>query len=498
MAALAERLADERAAGRRVVLCHGVFDLLHIGHIRHLDEAKRQGDVLVVSLTEDAHVNKGPHRPAFGEGLRAEAVAALASVDYVAISRYPTALEAIGALRPDVYVKGPDYRNPSDDVSGGISTEEEAVRRVGGRIHFTEAATFSASHLLNTYLPSFAPEVERYLADFRTRYDANAILAYLDRLKDMHVVVVGEAILDEYIYVDQMGKSSKDPVLAMRYDSSELFAGGALAVANHVAAFCGSVELVSYLGSEAGQEAFIRSHLNPHVRANFVEKTDSPTIVKRRYVERTLRNKLFEVYFFNDDLLNEGDERQILELLRARIATADCVIASDFGHGLLTPKATRLLGESDRFLAVNTQVNAANIRFHAISKYPRADYVCINEGELRLDARSREEPLADLVADLRKKLRCDRFLVTRGQKGVAYFDGGGESIGPSLTTRVLDRVGSGDAVLAVTSLCVAADFPGDVTAFLANVIGAQKVQIVGNRSAVDRVATIKFVQALLK
>ncbi len=498
LTALPHLMAAERERGRAIVLCHGVFDLLHAGHVRHLDEAKAQGDVLVVTVTADAFVNKGPHRPAFADGLRAEVLAALAQVDYVAISAYPTAEEAIRAVAPDVYVKGPDYRSAGDDVTGGIAREEEAVRAGGGRIHFTQAETLSSSYVLNRYLPSFPPDVEAYLADFRERRSAAEVVGYLESLQPLRLVVAGEAILDEYVYVDQMGKSSKDPVLAMRYASTERYAGGALAVANHAAAFCSTVELVTYLGKDEPQEAFIRERLKPNVRTNFVYKSGSPTIVKRRYVEQTLLGKLFEVYFFNDDPLAGSEEEQLCELLEARIEKADCVLAADFGHGLMTKRATDLLAGSGKFLAVNTQVNAANIRFHAISKYPRADYVCINEGELRLDARSRREPLSELVANLERRMECGRVLVTRGKQGVAFFDGGAEAVAPSLALRVVDRIGSGDAVLAITSLCVAAGIPSDVTAFLANVIGAQQVQVIGNSAAIDRVATMKFVQALLK
>ena len=92
---LATVLDGLRGQGRKVVHCHGVFDLLHVGHLRYFDEAKAMGDVLVVTLTTDKHVNKGPHRPAFTEQLRAEVLAALECVDFVAINPTPTAVEAI-------------------------------------------------------------------------------------------------------------------------------------------------------------------------------------------------------------------------------------------------------------------------------------------------------------------------------------------------------------------------------------------------------------------
>ena len=112
--ALPKIIVDLKQQGKVVVHCHGVFDLVHPGHIRHFEEAKRQGDVLVVTLTPDEYVNKGPGRPVFQERLRAESLAALQVVDYVAINQWPTAVETILMLRPDVYVKGGEYANQKD------------------------------------------------------------------------------------------------------------------------------------------------------------------------------------------------------------------------------------------------------------------------------------------------------------------------------------------------------------------------------------------------
>ncbi|MBV8602590.1 MAG: adenylyltransferase/cytidyltransferase family protein, partial [Candidatus Eremiobacteraeota bacterium] len=480
LAILATLAEDLRAQGKRVVHAHGVFDLLHVGHIRHLRDAKRLGDVLIVTITEDVHVNKGPNRPAFTESLRAEALASLADVDYVAINRAPTAVEAIRALRPAIYVKGPDYKRPDADITGMIGVEEAAVVEVGGRIETTDDITFSSSNLINTFLPSYGAEVEDYLRELRGRWSSRALCDELQKLAQLRVVVVGEAILDEYVYVDPLGKSSKDPVLAVRYDRAETHAGGALAVANHLASFCKSVELVTYLGATEGNEKFIRSNLRPGVRPNFIYKSDSPTIVKRRYLVETLNTKLFEVYHINDTPLVADEEAAMCSLLEARLDGADAVVVADFGHGLMGPRAKELIARSGVFTAVNTQINAANIRFHAISSYERADYVCINEGELRLDARDREAPLDSLVAGLGTKLRCDRFLVTRGKRGVDYYCPQARVSAPSLATDVVDRIGAGDAVLAITSASVAAGLAPDAVAFVANVVGAQKVRTVGN------------------
>ena len=320
---LGKTVAALKAAGKRIVLAHGVFDLLHVGHIRHLREAKSLGDVLVVTLTEDTRVNKGPGRPAFTESLRAEALAALESVDYVAISRHATAVPVIGTVRPDFYVKGPDYKDAAKDITGGITEEEAAVVAAGGKLYVTEDVAFSSSTLINKYFPSYGSHVQEYLAGFRARYSAADVIAALEKLRTMNVVVVGEAILDEYTSTaTKWAKSAKDPVLAMRYANTETYAGGALAVANHLADFCQSVELITYLGDSDANEKFVRSNLKPKVRTNFIYKKNSPTIVKRRYVEKTLGSKLFEVYVINDEPLGPEDEREICGLIDARIGSA--------------------------------------------------------------------------------------------------------------------------------------------------------------------------------
>ncbi len=283
----------------------------------------------------------------------------------------------------------------------------------------------------------------------------------------------------------------------MRYHSAETFAGGALAVANHLAEFCAGVDLVTYLGSVEDRADFVRESLKPNIRLHTIVKSNAPTIVKRRYVETTLLTKLFEVYVIDDDDVSAAEEAELGTLLREQLACTDAVVVADYGHGLLTPASKVLLAQAP-FLAVNTQINAANIRYHTISSYPRADYVCINEAELRLDARNRSGPVEGLIAGLSTKLACDRFLVTRGKSGVLYFAGGETRSSPSLAVNVVDKIGAGDAVLALTSGAVAAGIPAEVVAFLANVIGAQKVQILGNRTAIGRAPTLKFIASLLK
>ena len=148
---LAEVCQRLRADGATIALCHGAFDLLHPGHILHFQAAKAMADVLVVTLTEDRFIQKGPGRPMFNEELRGVCVAAIRAVDFVATAPWPTGVEVIERLRPHLYVKGQDYRNASTKAAGAIVEERRAVERNGGRLVFTNEVQFSSSKLLREH-----------------------------------------------------------------------------------------------------------------------------------------------------------------------------------------------------------------------------------------------------------------------------------------------------------------------------------------------------------
>src|SRR2546426_530365 len=238
---LAKSLASLRDKGRKIVHCHGVFDLLHIGHIKHLEAARNLGDALVVTITPDRFVNKGPHRPAFPERLRAEALASLACVDFVAINEWPTAVETIQRLRPDFYVKGVVREEGKRDHTDAIQQEENAVKAGGGQLVLTDEETFSASTLINQFMDVFTPETKSFLEQFRGKHTPEEIVGYLQAIRKLKVLIIGETIIDEYQFCSVMGKSGKEPVLAALHLRSEQYAGGVLAIANHVSNFCEEV-----------------------------------------------------------------------------------------------------------------------------------------------------------------------------------------------------------------------------------------------------------------
>ncbi len=453
----------------RFVLCPGVWDLLHVGHVRHLHEAHTLGDadVFFVTVTPDRYVSKGPGRPAFTQEQRCEMLAALEVVDYVAVNEYPDHAETIRLLKPHVFVRGAEYESIADPTR---EAEAAAAKEVGCELAYTRGEVFSSSALINRHLtPNPAAE---WLKAFP--HTAEQVNAYLDAASSLKVLVAGEAIVDEYVWVDAIGKSGKEPILAVREVSRERHAGGATAVANHVKAFVGG---------------FVPRPDEPTTTTGRVDQWSAGEfLTKTRLVSRYPQQKLIELYTANQlgDLPGPPAEDEEF----------DMVVVVDYGHGMFGCRKESSIPITE-FLAVNVQNNADNHGYNTHEKYGHVDYLCLSEGELRLAARQRNGDLKGLVWKAAELHGFKYITVTRGESGVLCYNGRFVEA-PAFTDHFTDRVGAGDAVLAVTSLLACQGAPVEVIALVANAVGALAVQVVGNRTAIDKAALQSFIRTLLK
>ena len=496
-AAVVQRM---RQAGRRVVQAHGTFDLLHVGHVRHMQAARELGDALVVTITADRYVNKGPGRPVFPENLRAEMLASLEYVDLVAINHEPDAVGAITAIRPHLYVKGQDYEKAADDVTGKIVAERQAVEAHGGRIHFTHEVMFSSTELINRHFNVFDPAVSRYLHGMRGNGALAEAIDLIERIRDYRVVLIGDAIIDEYVYAVPMGKPPKESVIASRYQDRETFAGGVFAAANHVASFCKKVDVITCVGSNDAHEELIRASLRPNVELHALRRPGAPTTLKRRFVDPTTMRKLFELYVMEDSPLPDEMQAELDRLISDIAPAANAVVVTDFGHGLIGPSAVQTMIEYSPFLGVNAQSNSANMGYNLVTRYPKADYVCIDAPEARLATSDRLSPIGEVAQTIiNERIDCDKIIVTHGRNGcVTHERNGATHTIPAFARNVVDTVGAGDAFLAITAPLVAAGGAMDKVGFIGNVVGALKVEIVGHRKAVEKPSLVKGITALLK
>ncbi len=478
-----------------------MFDLVHPGHIRYFSSAKKHGDILVVTLTADRFVRKGPGRPVFNEKLRAEFLAAIELVDYIAVSNSYSATVAIQAIRPDVYVKGPDYkyRKPNPSVSRNLGNEEAAVVSGGGKLVFTDDVLFSSSHLINEYMDVYDKKTKGFLDQLKTTYSDEYLIKKLCSVKPIKVLIIGDAIVDQYVYSNPLGKSYKEPIVVHKYLEEETYAGGALATANHVAALSDHVRLVTLLGSKHSHEPFIRRHLRVGIVPKFFYRSGESTIVKRRYIDQYTNQKLFQISYINDEDISLALQRSVMTYLKREIPKHDVVIVNDFGHGFLTTNIIGLVCKASKFLCLNVQANSANYGFHIITKYPRADFVCIDDLELRLATHDRSGEQGALMKRVYDRLHCQTILVTRGPYGsTIYSKKRGCHDVPSFAGSIVDRMGAGDALFSIVSPLAYLGVAQKAIAFIGNVAAALKIQTVGNRTPIDFMELTKFITRLLK
>jgi len=496
LAKVCEKLKNE---GKSIVHCHGVFDLVHPGHIKHLQAAKKFGDILVVSLTEDKYVNKGPGRPIFNAKLRAENIASLEFVNYVTINHAPKAMPVIKAIKPDYYVKGQDYKNLNESISGGIIKEKNEVEKYGGKLVFTEEIQFSSSNLINQRLSQNDEKLNKYLRMMRNQISFNEIKKTFTEIMKYNVLVIGDVILDEYQFVTPLGKASKSATITAKMGEKELYAGGIIATANHIADFVKKVDLIADYGINSGIDysTFIKKKLPKNVKWYPVFFPDRPTTLKRRFIEPTFDHKLFETIEIDDSPLNNKENAQLTNRID-ELNNYDLVLIGDFGHGFLQSNILNKIKKKSSFIAINSQTNSANFGFNLLTKYNSCNYFSIDEREAQYAMHNKYIKPQRALKKLIECLNSQMGTITLGVNGSLVADKTNQHcITPSFTNNVLDTIGAGDAFFAISSLAAKAECSLKEVGFIGNAAGAIACQILGNKSYIKKNILLKYLKTLL-
>jgi cytidyltransferase-like protein len=443
LTALRERLRD-----KTIVLCHGAFDLIHMGHILHFEEAASLGDVLVVTITADKFITK-KRSVSFTEEYRMRQVAALEIVDYVALVNDPSAVPALEALKPDVYVKGSEYANLVLDKTANIFREKHLVEAYGGRIQFTTGETFSSTKLSHFLLAS--PEAVqdnpllrnervlfRDLSEFSFKLEE--IKAFVVRASQLRVCLLGETIVDEWVDISVTNLSQKSRCVAgqetARIRRIDCFTNGSLGTAP------------------------------PNI--SVTPLSQSP-LVKTRFVDRESGSPLFE-----SKVLDIPDVSRELPDFDAY----DLVLVADFGHGLLDARGiNRAIAEKKKaFVAAMAQVNSSNYGYNLPVKYVGADYYSLNRTEAELSLHEKDLPFDELLDRMAVLLKCRALSVTDGKQGVAVRMGDDLFALPTLSTSVIDTIGCGDAYFALSSVAACLGLPARLVALAGSIAAAAMTQ----------------------
>ena len=493
------KLSDVEQLGRvnmKIALCHGVFDVLHEGHLNYLEEAASQADVLVVSITTDRYVNKGPGRPYFDHNTRARMIAALDVVDYVIINDEPRATNVITALKPKLYVKGPDYKDRGSDLTKGIYEEEEATKKAGGEVIFTNARQFSSSTLINTFFNNKTEDQNKAIEAVKDAGGLPRLVEIFRLVEKLEVTVIGEPIVDTYTFCEPQGLSSKSANISARFISEENYAGGSLAIANHLSDFVRNVRLFAPYGPEMYFQHIKKTMVDK--RVNYFENclAGYTTPRKTRFIDKDKSQRMFELTNITPDVWAKNNVNTLISQVKSAGADSSLALLCDFGHGLFEGKFLSQMYDLGCFTALNCQTNSSNFGFNPYTKHDASgiDYLSIDLKEAQVAFHDKTSPAPSLF----NKISLHNCSMTLGGDGALFKNNGETHKVPAFADKVVDTIGAGDAYYAITSLLVKVGAPPVMVPFIGNIFAGLKTKIIGNKHSVTKAQLLKAVDAILK
>lgn len=479
---------QSRRAGQTIVHCHGCFDIVHPGHVRYLEFARRQGDLLLVSLTGDAHIDKGARRPYIPQELRAESLAALEFVDWVHIDPHSTAEALLNDVKPDIYVKGKEYER-ADDAK--FLRERQVVEGNGGRVLFSSGdVVFSSTKLIDQLSDDAEAEQQRLaILCHRHQIDRSGLTQWLQRFAELRVLVVGDLVIDRYVFCDALDVANEAPMLALKRLEEQVYVGGAAIVARHLAALGAQAFLLTAAAHDEATALAERVLGQEGVECHFARCRPS-LVEKTRYLVED--SKILKVETAERVPLDSLAQRRATAVLEQQARTADAAIFCDFGFGMLSESfLQRVLSPLRHRLRVITgdvsgpRANLLNLQ--------GADLLTPTEREVRTTLNDYDRGLSAVAYDLLARTQAKHLFVTLEKKGLVVFDRCSDQPEspdwsarllsehlPSFTQRPVDRLGGGDALLATASLALAAGAPLMHAAYLGNAAAALHIGTLGN------------------
>jgi rfaE bifunctional protein kinase chain/domain len=438
----------------KVIMCHGTFDVVHPGHVRHLLYAKTKGDILVASLTADEHIMKANFRPYVPEDLRAINLAALEVVDYVIIDRDSTPLQNLSIIQPDYFAKGYEYS--SSGVHPKTQEEMDVLELYGGEVIFTPGdIVYSSSSLIELAPPRIATEklmtlMEAEGISFGDLNDA------LERFKGIKVHVVGDTIVDSYTYCNMIGGMTKTPTMSVLFQKKVDYVGGAAIVAKHLKAAGAEVTFSTVLGNDDLKDFVLADLAKAGVEVKYIVDETRPTTNKNAIVAEGYR--LLKV----DTVDNRSISDKNVELLKKQIegTKVDAIVFSDFRHGIFNrhtiPDLTSAIPDGV-FSVADSQVAS---RWGNILEFEGFDLITPNEREARFALGDQDSVVRPLAQELHQRSKSKTLMLKLGERGIITY-----RIRPkddlraffsidSFAEQVLDAVGAGDAMLAYATLAM--------------------------------------------
>jgi len=341
-------------------------------------------------------------------------------------------------------------------------------------------------------------DIKEYVKIISSEIKLSEIKTILSKPKDLSVLIIGDTIIDNYVFTVLKGRAIKDPILSVGYINDEEYAGGIIAIANHLNDFISKIKLVTLLGDTNSKIDFIKNSIKNNIDLKTFTKNNAPTTIKKRYINAYRNNKLFKVEYMDDTPITEELTEEIIKYLDQEIPKNDFVIVGDFGHGFINEKIRRKLEEKSKFLAVNAQSNSANMGYNYFNLYENADFLSVDEQEFRLPKSERFTEIETVINNHKASMPFKSFLVTRGKQGCIYVKNNQLIKSPVVIESVKDTVGAGDALFAISSLLAYLNVSDILIPFLGNCAGGIAANIIGNKESITKSGLMEFIEKLYK
>jgi rfaE bifunctional protein kinase chain/domain/rfaE bifunctional protein nucleotidyltransferase chain/domain len=472
-----------RPREKKVIMCHGTFDIVHPGHIRHLLYAKSKGDILVASLTADAHIAKANFRPYVPQELRAFNLAALEVVDYVVIDSEPKPLRNIGIIQPDYFAKGYEYTKEGL-LHPRTAEEKDAVEAYGGEIIFTPGdIVYSSSVIIESEPPQIATEKLMALLEAEG-LGFDDLRNTIDKLRGIRVHVVGDTIIDSYTHTTLIGGMTKTPTMSVRFEDRADFVGGAGIVAKHLQSAGADVVFSTVLGNDSLAEFALNNLKKAGVNCEPIIDQTRPTTHKNAIVAGGYN--LLKI----DTLDNRAISDKILHNLvdQVRTTKADIVVFCDFRHGVFNrdtiPQLTQAI-PANAFRVADSQVAS---RWGNILEFCGFDLITPNEREARFALGDQDSVVRPLGVELYRQASCKTLMLKLGERGLMTFRSVPQTYEDvraffavdTFAGQIVDAVGSGDALLAYATLSLYATKNAVIASVLGSLAAAVECEHEGN------------------
>ena len=464
---------------KKAILCHGVFDIVHPGHVRHLTYAKSQADIMIVSCTGDRFIDKGIYRPHIPQKMRALNLAAFEMVDYVLIDENKKPLNLLKKLKPDYFAKGFEYT--SKGFPAATQEEKNELDKFGGKLIFTPGdVVYSSTKFINSSPPNL--DLDKLDLTMKTNnISFEDLLKTIKKIKGTSVHIIGDTIVDTYTKTNFIGGQTKTPTFSVLYDKEESFVGGAAIVALHMKAAGAKVEFTTIVSNDK-KGKFVKKELNKNkIQCNFFEEKNRPTTDKNTFMSTTYR--LLKVDTLSNAPINDETLSEIINIIKKDKSSV--TIFSDFRHGIFNPRSIQKLLKAipkKSFKAGDSQVAS---RWGNITEFKKFDLITPNEREARFSLADQDSTVGKLADLLYEKTKCQNLILKLGPRGVFCNGLKNKKIQPPFsvgifTDNVQDAVGTGDALLAYSSLSLKVSDSLIIAAILGSFAAACACEVEGN------------------